>query len=320
MYKGKQILVTGGAGFLGSNLVRTILPEVSRIFVLDDLFTGRLDAVPASDKVVFIHGSVTDATLVRGILSDVDYVFHLAARNIVLSATQPESDFHTNVEGTVQLLLNALSFPHIQRIVYTSTSSIYGNCKTLPIKENEYDISVPYAASKMAAELMATAYHRLYGLPITCLRLSNVYGPGQDPANPYCGVVSKFMQAIYQDEPMVVFGDGTQTRDFTFVDDAIAAILMVGQSECAVGEIFNVGTGMETKINELANTVAQVTGKIHQPIGWLPKRSIDTVYRRSIDAGKLRRALGWEPREALKDGLEKTWAWFQKSKERTEQL
>ncbi len=313
MYEGKRILVTGGAGFLGSNLVRALLPEASLIKVLDDLFTGRRESLPDSKKIEFIHGSVTDSALLREILSEVDYVFHFAARNIIMSALQPESDFRINVEGTVQLLLNSLAFPHIQRIVYTSSSSIYGNSKVFPIKESSYDISVPYAASKMSAELMATAYHKLYGLPITCLRLSNVYGPGQEATNPYCGVVSKFMAAISGNESMAIFGNGTQTRDFTFVDDAIEAIRMVGLGENAVGEIFNVGTGIETTINDLAAHVALVAGRPDHSIKYLPKRSIDTVYRRSIDSGKLKKRMGWEARETLENGLKKTWEWFQTS-------
>lgn len=305
--------MTGGAGFLGSKLVQALLPMAKCVFVLDDLFTGTLAAIPESDKVVFVHGSVTDGALLRKLLAEVDYVFHFAARNIVLSAEQPESDFHTNVEGTVQLVLNALCFPNIRRIVYASTSSVYGNSSALPITEVGYDISVPYAASKMSAELLATAYCKLYGIPVTCLRFSNVYGPGQRSSNPYCGVVTKFMESIVEDQPMRIFGDGKQTRDFTYVEDAIRATLLAGVHAGTVGQVFNVGTGVESEISVLAEKVAEVAGHNEYPIVHCPKRVIDTVHRRAIDASKLTRATGWQPQVSVDVGLKKTWTWFSNS-------
>ncbi len=311
VYRGKRVLVTGGAGFLGSNLVKRLADEAKRVWVLDDLFTGRRDAVPEADNVQFVHGSVTDAALLRELLAEVDYVFHFAARNITLSARQPESDFRVNVEGSVQILLNALTHKHvIQRIVYASTASIYGNSPILPAREGSYDISVPYAASKLSAEVLAIAYGRMFRLPVTCLRFSNVYGPGQVSSNPYCGVVSKFFDAVQKGEPLTIYGDGTQTRDFTFVDDAMDVTLAAGCSPTTVGEVFNVGTGVETTVNRLAELVGETVGKPQYPVVYAEKRVIDTVYRRSLDSGKLREAIGWTPRYSLADGLDKTWEWM----------
>lgn len=310
MYEGKRLLVTGGAGFLGSRLARALLPEAARIVVLDDLFIGRRSALPEARSLVFVQGSVVDGTLLRKLLAEVDYVFHFAARNMALSTEQPESDFRTNVEGTVQLVLGAVSFPQIRRIVVASTSSIYGNSPTLPTTEAGYDVSTPYAGSKMSAELLAMAYGRQYGIPLTCLRFSNVYGPGQTPTNPYCGVVSKFMACIRAGRPMCVFGDGTQSRDFTFVEDAIGAALTAGVHPGAAGGVFNVGTGVETPVGALAALVARAAGRPDHPVVHGPQRVIDTVHRRCIDASKLRRATGWRPEVSLEAGLRRTWAWL----------
>ncbi len=315
MYEGKRILVTGGAGFLGSQLVKRLGAEAKKVTVLDDLFTGRRDVLPKSERVEFVHGSVTDAALIRQLLAQVDVVFHFAARNIVLSTVQPESDFRVNVEGTVQLLLNAMSFPQIERIVIASTSSIYGNAQNLPIREEGYDASVPYSASKLAAEVLAIAYARTYGLPVTCLRFSNVYGPGQVATNPYCGVVSKFITAIKEHAPLVIYGDGTQTRDFTYVDDAMTATLLAGVSPNTLGEVLNVGTGIETSVNHLADLVGQVAGVPKPSVVNLQKRSVDTIYRRSIDAQKLRDKTGWKPQYSLAQGLAKTYNWFLQNEE-----
>lgn len=307
-----RVLVTGGAGFLGSNLVRALVDKSEQIWVLDDLFTGTRSALPSVENMTFVHGSVTDSAGLRAILPHVDYVFHFAARNITLSATQPESDFRVNVEGTVQVVLNSLPHRHqIKRIVVASTSSLYGESDTLPTNEEKYNVSIPYSASKMSAELLATAYGRFYGIPITCLRFSNVYGPGQLSSNPYCGVVSKFMEAVSNDVPFIIYGSGTQTRDFTFVDDAMNATLMAATSDKTIGDVYNVGTGIETSVITLAKRIAKVLGKDDYPASLVEQRAIDTIYRRCIDATKLNQATGWIPQYTLDEGLAITWSWFQ---------
>ncbi|SFV01693.1 NAD-dependent epimerase/dehydratase family protein [Alicyclobacillus macrosporangiidus] len=311
MYEGANILVTGGAGFLGSRLVERLAVNAGHVWVVDDLSTGRAEALPSSRNVTFIKGSVSDGCLLRELLSDVDYVFHFAARNIVLSVQQPESDYLVNTHGTVQLLLNSLAHRgRIRRWVYASTASVYGNSPVMPIKEGTYDVSVPYAASKLAGELFAVAYGRSFGLPVTCLRFSNVYGPGQTSSNPYCGVVSKFMQAILDGEPLTIYGDGTQTRDFTFVDDAIQAALLAGVSERTTGRVLNVGTGIETPVNTLAQLVMNTTGNPRHPVVHREKRKVDGIYRRVMDATALRSLTGWQPIHTLDSGLKITWEWF----------
>lgn len=311
MYANHDVLVTGGAGFLGSNVVRQLATSARHVWVLDDLFTGRSTAVPKLANVTFVHGSVRDSGLLQQLLSEVDVVFHFAARNISLSIAQADSDFHVNVEGTHELLLQARPFRHrLRRIVYASSSSLYGNSPTIPTPESGFDVSTPYAASKFAGELCCIAYGKAFDLPVTCLRYSNVYGPGQVSQNPYCGVVTKFMEAVDLGLPFTVYGDGSQTRDFTFVDDAVNATLMAGCAAQTVGEVFNVGTGEETSVSSLADIVAQSVGLPDYPITYAPKRQIDTVHRRCIDATKLRRAIGWVPAHSLQAGITRTWTWY----------
>lgn len=311
-YVGSHVLVTGGAGFLGSNLVKRLATHAEKVWVLDDLFTGRRDSVPIAENVVFVQGSVTDGALLRELLSQVDYVFHFAARNISLSVLQPEADFQVNAWGSAQLLLNAIPFKHqIKRIVYASTSSIYGQSKTLPAQEGSYDISSPYAASKFSGELMAIAYAKMFQLPVTCFRFSNVYGPGQLSSNPYCGVVSKFMNAIVQGQPLTIYGDGQQTRDFTYVADAMDAVLLGAQSTGTCTDVFNIGTGHEVSVHELAQQMLHLIQDPAYPIQYAKKRAIDTINRRSVDATHLHTRTGWAPQHTLSEGLRKTWSWFQ---------
>ncbi|QQE80315.1 NAD-dependent epimerase/dehydratase family protein [Alicyclobacillus sp. SO9] len=314
MYKQSRILVTGGAGFLGSQLIRRLAAEEPRhITVLDDLFTGNENSILRQDNITFVHGSVTDSTLVRTLLQDADYVFHFAARNMLLSIPYPESDFTVNAMGTLQLLLNLLpQRNHVKRFVYASTSSIYGNAKELPITEERFHVSTPYAASKFAGELLVAAYCESFGLPATAVRFSNVYGPGQVSSNPYCGVVSKFMQAVVDGVPMTVYDDGEQSRDFTYVDDAINAVLLAGLSKRTEGQVMNVGTGVETTVNQLAALIAEIANHVDYPVRHTTKRKVDTVRRRVMDTTRLRQLTGWEPQVSLREGLMNTWEWFVK--------
>ncbi|GGJ06506.1 NAD-dependent epimerase [Alicyclobacillus cellulosilyticus] len=311
MVERTRALVTGGAGFLGSRLVARLTGLGLHVVVIDDLTTGRREAVADIPGVTWVQGSVADGYLMRQWLPHVDYVFHFAARNIVLSVEQPESDFAVNTHATVQLLLGALPYrDRLRRVVYASTSSVYGMSPVLPTPEGGYDVSTPYSASKLAGELFAQAFCKTYGLPVTCLRFSNVYGPGQTSANPYCGVVAKFMQAMLDGEPLTIYGDGTQTRDFTFIDDAMDAVLLAATSAHTVGCSLNVGTGVETAVLHLARLVREVAGKPGHPVVHAAKRKVDTVARRVIDASRLRSLTGWRPRHTLAEGLAATWRWF----------
>lgn len=309
-YAFDHVLVTGGAGFIGSQLLLRLLPLSRQITVIDDLSTSRRDNVPVSDRLTLIEASYVDEALLERVLPSVTHIYHLACRNLVLSADRMDDDFHVNLFGGYLLLKKARALcAGLQRFVYTSTASVYGNADRLPTPESSYQTTVPYAASKFSAEHYVQVYHRMFGFPAVVLRLSNVYGPGQLIANPYCGVVAKFFEMADQGQPFVVFGDGTQTRDYTYVEDAIDALLAAGVHPNAIGGVFNVGTGVETSVVALANLIAGLEGMERPQLTYMPKRTVDVVYRRCLDAAALRGALGWQPRHSLEEGLRKTNAW-----------
>ena len=271
-----RVLVTGGAGFVGSNLVRRLMRAGSRVTVLDDLFTGRLENLPASG-FEFVRGSVCDAALVGRMVREAEVVFHAAARNIVVSTCDPREDFETNIGGTLNVLLAAREHAdRVRRVLYTSSASVYGNPRHLPISEDDhFSLLTPYAVSKLGGENYCMAFYESYGLPATAVRYSNIYGPGQDPANPYCGVVAKFIESLFAGEAPVIHGDGNETRDFTFIDDAVEATVLAATRDRALGEVFNVGTGTETRVNELAATLLRIVGAGKIPVH-TDRRDVET--------------------------------------------
>ena len=306
-FGGRRILVTGGAGFVGSNVVARLAEAGARVTVLDDLFTGQADAVPASVELVV--GSVTDDDLVRRLVSASTLVFHLAARNIIASTANPRDDFATNIGGTLNVLLAARE-ARVERVVYTSSTSVYGNPRSIPINEDDrLDLLTPYAVSKLAGENYCIAFYESYGTPVAAVRYSNVYGPGQRADNPYCGVIAKFFASAMAGEPLRIHGDGGQTRDFTYVDDAVDATLLAAITPRAEGEVFNVGSGIETSINDLAAAIGVALGREIETES-IDRRDIDNIRRRVVNIEKARRMLRWAPQTTLSHGLERTRDWI----------
>jgi len=304
-----RVLVTGGAGFIGSNLVRRLIREGAVVTVLDDLFTGRLENLPRKGYE-FVQGSVCDPAVVDRLVGEAEVVFHAAARNIVVSTRNPREDFETNIGGTLNVLLAARAAANrVKRVVYTSSTSVYGNPRYLPINEDDHlSLLTPYAVSKLGGENYCMAFFESYSVPTTAVRYSNVYGPGQDPANPYCGVVAKFIECLTGGRAPVIHGDGEQTRDFTFIDDAVEATVLAAQSDRALGEVFNVGTGVETRVNELAALLTRILGLDLQP-EHTNRRDIDNIRRRVVNIEKTRRTLRWVPAMTLENGLRATVRW-----------
>ncbi|WP_274363654.1 NAD-dependent epimerase/dehydratase family protein [Paenibacillus thermotolerans] len=307
----RNVLVTGGAGFVGSNLVRRLLPISEHIIVIDDCSTSKPSALPVSNKITFMKQSYVSDELLENVLGDIQHIYHLACRNLEMSVQNTDDDFHVNLYGGYLLLKKAMEKSrHLQRFVYTSTASVYGNASVLPTPESEYDTTTPYAASKLSVEHYCRVFHRMHQLPVTVLRLSNAYGPGQLTSNPYCGVIAKFFEAAAGGLPLTVFGDGSQTRDFTYIEDVIEALLLAGISPAAVGGVFNVGTGVETSVNRLAELVLQIAGRPKTQTQFSPKRKVDVVTRRCLNSDLLQYTLGWKAKTTLEEGLERTYRWL----------
>ena len=315
-FLGKKVLVTGGAGFIGSNLVNTLVREGALVTVLDDLFTGRKENIDCLKDIQFIEGTVTRYELVSNLVKEAEIVFNLAVRNIIVSTTSPRLDFQVNTGGTFNILLAAKTHG-VERVVYASSASVYGNPRYLPINEDDRLSTInPYAASKLSGENYCSAFYETYGLPVVMLRYSNVYGINQSPRNPYCGVVSKFFNSFANGHPPQIHGDGEQTRDFTFVHDVVDATLLAALSPKADGEVFNVGSGKETSVNELIQQIGTITKQPLEPV-YIDRRDIDNIRRRVLNIEKIRRVLRWTPTTALHDGLRKTYDWLSRNQRKT---
>lgn len=308
-FSGKRVLVTGGAGFVGSNLVERVVSAGGEVVVLDDLFTGTKKNIEAGVDYEFVEGSVVDAALVSSLVKRVDLVAHLAARNIIASTKNPRDDYAANIGGTLNVLM-AMREHEVERAVYSSSASVYGNPKNLPISEDEHTHTFsPYAVSKLAGENYCMAFFETYGLPVTTVRYSNIYGPKQDTANPYCGVVARFIELIDRGEPPQLHGDGQQTRDFTYVDDAVDATLVALLSPRADGMVYNLGTGTETKIIEIVHILCRILGKDVTPVH-IDRRDIDNIRRRVLNIERIRSRLRWQPTIDLETGLRRTVEWY----------
>ncbi|WP_203287213.1 NAD-dependent epimerase/dehydratase family protein [Metabacillus indicus] len=305
-----NVLVTGGAGFLGSQLVKTLLPTSDHLFIMDNLSAGSLSSIPESNQITFYNACITDENVLDEILPKVDYIFHFACTNLVFSGENIFSDFHTNAVGGFTLLRKSKELSsQLKRFVYASTAYVYGNAEILPTPETYYNIKLPYSASKFTVEHYCDVYFNMYQLPVTTLRFSNVYGPGQQISNPYCGVIAKFIDAAKNDHSFEIFGDGKQTGDFTYIEDAMDATILAAVSDVALGEKYNVGSGTETSILQLAANIKKAAAKDRLGNTFVPDRRGDAVQRRCIHTGKIERELGWKNRHSLLDGLAKTYEW-----------
>jgi UDP-glucose 4-epimerase len=309
-FGGRRILVTGGAGFVGGVLTRKLVDSGARVTVLDDLFTGLAETIPTGAE--FVEGSVTDQKLVDELVAANSLVFHLAARNIIASTANPRDDFATNIGGTLNILM-AARVSKVDRIVYSGSASIYGNPRSIPINEDDYLVPLsPYAVSKLGGENYCQVFYESYALPTSVVRYSNVYGPGQRPDNPYCGVVSKFLADANAGRPLSVHGDGEQTRDYTYIDDAVEATMLAAIRPRAEGEIFNVGTGIETSVNDLGIAIGRALD-VPVELRHIDRRDIDNIRRRVVSIEKARRMLRWTPQVTLETGLSRTAEWFVRS-------
>lgn len=302
-----RVLVTGGAGFIGSHTVDKLLAEGFEVTVLDNLRSGSLENINAHKDETgfrFVQGDIRDARIVKDLVSTVDYVIHLAALVSVPESVQdPDLTHDINVNGTLNLLRASVN-SGVERFVYASSCAVYGNAERLPINEEcPANPQSPYGASKLAAERLVQKYYANFGLQTVCLRYFNVYGPRQAYSD-YSGVITQFLKRIEKDLPLMVFGDGKQTRDFIYVEDVVDANLLALKYTKATGEVFNIGTGVATSINQLANTLLEITDKKNLRIVHCKARKGDI--RHSVaDISKAREKLDYNPKVPLKDGLRK---------------
>lgn len=317
--KGKDVLVTGGLGFIGRNLVEELTTSYNcRVIIVDDESNAsgygfRFFTNP--DKIKFNKVSVLDYDKLFSFLPDVDYIFHLACVQIAASSSDPIHDLRVNAESTLRLLdhIKRNKLPRLQRFIYASSCSVYGNAvNNFPAREEGGAAPLShYAASKLLGENYTRIYYSQYGLPTSVVRYSNVYGYWQTPKNPYCGVMGKFVHNALTNNPCAIIGDGEQTRDYTFITDSIRATLLAATHPKAVGELFNVGTGKETTVNQLVEIIKLLKPDIE--IEYLPERDIDNIRRRVIDSEFIHAKLGWAPQVDIKRGLEETFNWYKKN-------
>ncbi|MGH9348733.1 MAG: SDR family NAD(P)-dependent oxidoreductase [Vicinamibacterales bacterium] len=305
------ILVTGGAGFIGSELVRSLAARGDRVLVADNLVNGRRENVAEvlSDRVVLAHVDVRDVDAIRPRLPEVGVVYHLACLGVRHSVHSPRENHEVNATATLRLL-EACREAGVPRFVYVSSSEVYGTARWVPMTEEHpaFPCTV-YGASKLAGECYARAYFRTYGYPTTVLRPFNTYGPRSHHEGDSGEVIPKFLLRCLAGKPMMVFGDGTQTRDFTYVSDTAAGILLAGALDAAIGETINLGSGHEVAVNDLARTIARVTGRPDAPVQHDIPRPGD-VLRLCADISLARETLGYAPAVSLDEGLRRLLDWY----------
>ena len=305
----KLYLVTGGAGFIGSNITEALVRRGDRVRVLDDLSTGRRENLEALPQVELVVGDLRDEATLKGALAGVDGVFHEAAlRSVPRSVDDPLSSNDVNITGTLRLLL-ACRAQRVRRVVYASSSSVYGDEPTLPQRETMATFPIsPYAVSKLGAENYCRVFARLYGVETVSLRYFNVFGPRQNPESKYSAVIPKFLELALRGEALEVHGDGEQSRDFTFIDNVVHGNLLAMATPGVSGEVFNVACGTHHSLLAIAGAIGDFLGKppVRNHVG---ARAGD-VRHTLADISKAERLLGYRPLVDFAEGMRRTCAYF----------
>jgi UDP-glucose 4-epimerase len=311
--RGKKILVTGGLGFVGHNLVKTLVNDYAcDVIVVDDCTNSNENVLSSvKDRISFHKLSVLDEKNFYPLFKDVNFIFHLACIQIAASGSDPLRDLQVNAQSVLQILeyLKKVKHPFLERFIYTSSCSVFGSSAKLPATEDDPTrVLSNYAATKLLGEQYTLIYNRNYDIPVSVVRYSNVYGYGQSPRNPYCGVLGKFIHNALVGEPLSIFGDGEQTRDYTFISDAVDATILSAVHPMAYGDVFNIGTCVETSVSKLVEIITQyVTGcKVVN----VPERDIDNIRRRMVDIEKIHQRLGWTPKVGIQKGIQDTIEWY----------
>jgi nucleoside-diphosphate-sugar epimerase len=308
-------LVTGGAGFIGSHIAAALAGAGARVRVLDDLSTGHVENLEEiGGSVEFVRGALTDADALARALEGVEVVFHEAAiPSVPRSVESPEVTHRACVEGTFALLVAARR-AGVRRLVYAASSSAYGDQPTLPkIEDMRPEPLSPYAAAKLVGEYYCQVWARVYGFETVSLRYFNVFGPRQDPSSAYSGVISRFIAALASGQRPVIYGDGEQSRDFTYISNVVDGNLRAAETVQGVGQVINVATGRRTTLNELLDALKKITGRTDAEAEYREQR-VGDVRHSLADITRARDFLGYEPKTGLEEGLQKTLEWWKQSR------
>jgi UDP-glucose 4-epimerase len=312
----KRALITGGAGLIGSHIADALVDQnVSEVVVLDNFSRGRLEnltSAMARGNVTVLEGDICDRTLVRKAMKGIDVVFHQAALRITHCAEDPRLAIEVLADGTFNILEAAVG-AGVKKIVAASSASVYGLAEIFPTPENHhgYNNGTIYGAAKLFNEGLLRSFHQMYGLDYIALRYFNVYGPRMDTYGVYTEVLIRWMEALAAGKPCTIFGDGTQTMDFVFIEDVARANILAATSEIT-DEVFNVASGVETSLNDLASALGRVMGSSLSP-SYGPARKVNPVSRRLADTRNAER-LGFRARISLEQGLRRLVTWWQQQR------
>jgi UDP-glucose 4-epimerase len=313
-----RYLVTGGAGFIGSNIVTTLLERGQEVRILDNFTTGRMANIsPVLSDIDLIDGDIRDFWTCLDAARDCDYVLHQAALpSVPRSVANPQTTNRINIDGLLNML-EAARRRKVRRFVFASSSSVYGDTPTLPkIETMPPNPMSPYATTKLTGEFYCRNFFELYGLPTVCLRYFNIFGPRQDPNSNYAAVVPKFITSLLTGRRPTVYGDGEQSRDFTYIENAVEANILACESEQAPGGVYNVACGDRFTLNQLINVLQEIIGSSVKPF-YTDERAGD-IKHSLADIQAAKNGLGYEPRIDFKQGLAKTVAWYRLAENRVE--
>jgi nucleoside-diphosphate-sugar epimerase len=311
----KKYLVTGGAGFIGSNIVKKLLESGEFVRLVDNFSTGRRENIEeflSNKNFEFIEGDLTDLDVCKKVTKDIDFVLHQAAvPSVPRSIEDPIKSNNSNITATLNMLVSARD-NGVKKFVYAASSSVYGDNPELPKKE---DFPVrpisPYALTKYAGERYCQIFWNIYGLPTICLRYFNVFGPKQNPKSQYAAVIPNFITAFLKDEKPIIYGTGEQSRDFTFVENVVEANILAANCEEGNGEVINIACGGETSLNQLVDYLREITGKDIKA-DYQKERQGDVLHSKA-DISKAGKIIGYVPKVKFKEGLVKTFDWYKQN-------
>lgn len=316
-----KVLITGIAGFIGSALAHECAARGYEVRGIDNLGAGNIENIADIEEIEFYRGSLTNRRLLRNLCADVDVIFHQAAlASVAGSIEDPATSHVANLDGTLNLLLEARR-QGVRRVVYASSSSVYGESDILPKTEAMLPAPIsPYAIQKLAGEYYMQCFARIYGIETVSLRYFNVFGPRQSAYSPYSGVLARFITSMLAGVAPEIYGDGTQSRDFTFIEDVVQANLLAVMADAPVvsGQIFNVASGMRHSLLETYAILADILGFEGNP-RFLPVRPGD-IRHSQADISRAQECLGYQPQVSFRAGLERTVAWYRDARHRSVEL